>query len=58
MKECPILKAGAMLTWVSTRGGGSVQGDSQFSACISTKDCQCIKDKCEWYQHGCPAHPM
>lgn len=22
-----------------------------------TKLSECIKERCEWYEHGCPAHP-
>ena len=24
---------------------------------LKTKECKCLREKCEWYGNGCPAYP-
>lgn len=55
---CPILKAGTMITSVGTRSQQyAFHGDCQFTASISHEQPECMKEKCEWFEKGCPAHP-
>lgn len=53
---CPILHAGRMLLGVTLKTyNGQSYGESfnRFSA----GDTGCLKEMCEWYGCGCPAHP-
>lgn len=48
---CPILKAGAMITRIQTETNRSTIHD------VYRESAQCMREKCEWYGHGCPAYP-
>jgi len=55
-KLCPILYAGTMLTKLDARRsfGAHVDDIDYYSEYESTK---CLRSKCLWYEHGCPAYP-
>jgi len=52
MKTCPILKAGTMLNRIQT------QTNKTTVSSIYSKDAKCMGEECEWFEHGCPAHPV
>lgn len=55
-KSCPILYAGTMLTKLSaSRMCGAHVSDIDYHC--EHKSAKCLKRKCLWYEHGCPAYP-
>jgi len=56
---CPILQAGRMMSGLGIRSSMEIQGDTQFSASVHyDKTSFCMGKDCEWFEHGCPAHPI
>lgn len=51
-KTCPILKAGTMINAVHTETSRTTVHNVYSTYPI------CIGEECEWYYHGCPAHPI
>ena len=45
MPACPILAAGSLV--------GSVEGEELWEV----YQVECIREACEWFENGCPAHP-
>ena len=57
-KVCPILQAGRMISLISSHGTYPVSGEVKVSARILYElPASCLREKCEWYENGCPAHP-
>ncbi|KKM76241.1 hypothetical protein LCGC14_1382190 [marine sediment metagenome] len=48
--NCPILKAGTMIK--------SYEKSLHFEALTHYESAECMGDNCEWFEHGCPAHPI
>lgn len=45
MALCPILQSG--------------KSDKQVSPSVHyVESAECMNELCEWYEHGCPAHPV
>lgn len=53
MRECPILKAGTMVTTMQAKIHYATSG----SLLLGEDGARCMEEGCEWYQRGCPAHP-
>lgn len=49
-KICPIILAGVANSFRKDGIGINTP------ACYNVS--YCIKNKCEWYKHGCPVHPI
>lgn len=58
-KICPILQAGRMMGGISTISYSSVRGEVNLQAHMTYDQTSfCLKEECEWFEHGCPAHPV
>ena len=54
---CPILKSGTMIvSYEKTFSVGGGMGGSRHNT-IQHESAECIGEQCEWFGHGCPAHP-
>jgi len=57
MKWCPILKAGTLLVALSSTSNYPIAGEIKLPYVNAIMgDAQCVGNKCEWYENGCPAH--
>ena len=55
---CPILKAGTMIkSYEKTFTVGPGMGGSRHND-LQHESAECIGEDCEWFEHGCPAHPI
>jgi hypothetical protein len=52
---CPILQAGVMVKRLESHA--EVLGQVKFDARLVQDVAFCMKENCEWYKKGCPAHP-
>lgn len=56
-KICPILKAGAMLSCLSSTSSFPVRGEINAHLTTSHDSYMCMGKLCAWYENGCPAYP-
>ncbi len=49
-KACPIIYAGMLANIAAAKEGYT------FAKAVSSS--YCLKEGCELYEHGCPAHPL
>lgn len=56
MKYCPILKAGTMIKSYEKSFSIGPSMDSTRHNDIKSDSAECIREQCEWYKNGCPAH--
>lgn len=58
-KLCPILQAGKMIARASSLSNQCpIRGEAKVSVSISYEmSSECMRENCEWYLNGCPAHP-
>lgn len=59
IKGCPILMSRSdMPTQSFWEDSGCAEGILEARVEWYKQNVGCQKDKCEWYGHGCPAHPV
>ena len=54
-KLCPILAAGRGDYYI--RPSNEYGGTNLYLRMQDERGCECLRDACEWFGHGCPAHP-
>lgn len=55
---CPILKAGTMImNYKTTFSVGPNTVNKRYEE-LQHESAECMRVKCEWFERGCPAHPV